>query len=130
LGRMLRRSPKIKQVYYLYIGESSEDRELAFGLNTTGANVPLITLRYVNRAFIHTGFERLRETVMEYVLQRKHDHGLIFAINQNLDRALLHGDFLLSESICRENLSTGRSVAERNYWASVLYIVLARLGKL
>ncbi|MCL2153425.1 MAG: DEAD/DEAH box helicase family protein [Oscillospiraceae bacterium] len=130
LGRILRRSPKIKQIFYLYIGESSEDRELAVGLDTTGANVPLITLRYINGAFIHTGYERLRETVMEYVIQRKHDTGLIRAITQNLDRALLRGDFLLSESICRENQSIGRSVEERNYWASVLYVVLARLGKL
>ena len=130
LGRMLRRSKSIKQIYYLYIDGSSEDRELVFGLNAIGSTVPLITLSYLGGAFIHTEYERLRENVLEHVFHRRRDPALLGALDKNLDLALLRGDFLLSETICRENFSKARSIRERNYWASVLYVILMRLGKL
>jgi hypothetical protein len=55
---------------------------------------------------------------------------MLEALDQNIDRVLLRGDFLLSEPACRENLQASRSVSQRNYWASVLYIIHARLDKL
>jgi len=130
MGRVLRRSKKIKQVFYLYVGRSTEDRELALGLNAVGSTLPIITLRYMSGAFIHTEYERLRKNVLEYVFQRRHDPELLNALDQNLDLALIRGDFLLPETICRENIQKGDSIAERNYWTSVLYAALARLGKL
>ena len=130
LGRMLRLSKKVKQIFYLYVGESSEDSELVFGLNTVANAVPLITLRYLGGIFVHSEYERLREQVLEHVYNRRYDPKLLDALDQNLDRALLRGDFLLQESVCRDNFRTARYISERNYWASVLYIILARLGRL
>ena len=130
LGRMLRRSKNIKQIYYLYVGESSEDGDPSFGLKSETGSFPLITLRYLSGAFIHTEYEKLRERVLEYVSARKNDPGLLNAIDRNLDQALLSGDFLLSESDCADNIKNARSVQERNYWASALYIILERAGKL
>ena len=130
LGRMLRRSETIKQIFYLYIGESTEDGDPSFGLNAAAGDFPIITLRYKNGAFIHTEYEKLRERVLEYVSGRKNNPELLRAINQNLDQALLCGDFLISEPDCMENIRNARSVQERNYWTSALYIILERKGKL
>jgi len=130
LGRMLRHSKRIKQIFYLYVGESSEDMEIVLGLNTMQGAVPIITLRHMDGQFIHTEYEKLREHVLEFVYNRKYDPNLANALDQNLDRALLRGDFLLSESICRENIQSSSYITERNYWASVLYIILARSGRL
>ena len=130
LGRMLRLSKKVKQIFYLYIGQSSEDSELVRGLNATGSRIPLITLRYLKGLFIHTEYERLREHVLGHVYRKRNDAALLDILDKNLGQVLLRGDFLFSESKCRENIQRGNTVAERNYWVSVLYIVLARMGKL
>ena len=130
LGRMLRHSKEIKRIYYLYIGGSSEDSELVIGLRTLENNIPFIALRYSNGSFIHNEYERLRRNVLEHVSNHRYDQKMLEALDQNIDRALLRGDFLLSETACRENLQMARTKTERNYWASVLYIIHARLGKL
>ena len=130
LGRMLRHSKEIKRIYYLYIGESSEDCELVNGLGTLDNCVPIVTLRYTSGAFIHSGYEKLRNKVLEYVSVRALSTKLLEAMDRNIDRALMRGDFLLSESVCRENLLESKSVAQRNYWTSVLYVIHARMGKL
>jgi superfamily II DNA or RNA helicase len=130
LGRMLRRSNEIKRVYYLYIGESNEDSELVFGLRTMENKIPLIALHFREGTYIHPEYERLREKALDYVLRRRHDADLLGAINKNLDRTLLRGDFLVSEQKCRENLLSSRTIAERNYWTSTLYLILARLDRL
>ena len=130
LGRMLRHSKEIKRIYYLYIGESSEDSELVHGLGTLENHIPIVTLRYVCGAFIHSEFEKLRNNVLEYVSGRRQNTMMLEVIDRNIDLALLRGDFLLSEPACRANLLTCHSVTQRNYWTSVLYIIHARLGKL
>ena len=130
LGRMLRRSKEIKRIYYLYIGESNEDSELVFGLRTMANTVPMITLRYRAGSFVHSEYERLRESVFKFISRRRNDCKLMEAVNKNLDLALLRGDLLLHEQTCRENIQAGRTVAERNYWVCVLYMILARQGKL
>ena len=130
LGRMLRRSKDVKRIYYLYIENSSEERELVLGLNTLENSVPLIALRYRDGAFYHAEYERLRGKALEYMSDHSHSPRLRDALSQNIGRALIRGDFLLSEPACRENLRLAGSVAERNYWTSVLYIILARLDKL
>ena len=130
LGRMLRHSKEIKRIYYLYIDESSEDRELVLGLRTLENNIPFIALRYCKGSFVHNEYERLRGNVLEYVSGHRYDPKLLEALDQNIDRALLRGDFLLSETVCRENLQASGTTAERNYWTSVLYTIHARLGKL
>lgn len=130
LGRMLRHSKEIKRIYYLYIGESSEDSELVFGLRTFENNIPVIALRFLKQAFYHPEYERLRESVLDFVGNRRCDPKLLGAIDQNIDRALIRGDFLLSEQACRDHLNASRSNAERNYWVSVLYVILSRLDKL
>jgi superfamily II DNA or RNA helicase len=128
LGRMLRRSKDVKRIYYLYIGESNEDCELVYGLRTIENSVPFIALNYFQEAFIHPEYERLRKEVLDYISRRKKDPALHNAINKNLDQALLRGDFLVSESACRENLRLSKTVTERNYWTSVLYFIHARSG--
>ena len=130
LGRILRQSDKIKQIYYLYIGESSEDGDPTYGFDASEGGAPLITLRYKNGAFIHSEYEKLRANVLEYARKQKNDADLLNAINRNLNRALLRGDFLVSESQCMDNIKNGRNIVERNYWTSVLYAILARQGKL
>ena len=130
LGRMLRHSREIKRIYYLYIGESSEDSELVHGLGALENNVPIVTLRYICGTFIHSEYEKLRNKVLEYVSGRRQNTKLLEVMDRNIDRALLRGDFLLSEPACRENLIASHSVAQRNYWTSVLYVIQARLGKL
>ena len=89
-------------------------------MNDTDNRIPVITLRYRDGAFIHTEYERLRDSIMEYVNSRRNDPILLTAINRYLGRELLRGDFLLSESICRENLQATRAISQRNYWTSVL----------
>ena len=130
LGRMLRHSKEIKRIYYLYIKQSSEDSELVLGLRTIENNIPLIVLRYLRGAFIHSEYERLRRIVLEYVSKHRYDPSLLDILDQNIDLALLRGDFLLSEPACRENLHASRTMQERNYWTSVLYVIHARLGRL
>ena len=130
LGRMLRHSKEIKRIYYLYIGKSMEDSELVYGLRTLTNSIPLIGLRYIDGAFVHTEYEKLRSNVLEFVSEHRHDPKLPGALCRNIDRALLRGDFLFSESVCRENIQAARSMQERNYWTSVLYVILARLGRL
>jgi superfamily II DNA or RNA helicase len=130
LGRMLRRSKEIKRIYYLYIGESNEDSDLVYGLRTMESSVPMIALHYREGAFIHPLYEKLREKALDHVSRRGHGCGLLDAIDKNLNKALLRGDFLASEQACRENLASSHAIAERNYWASALYLILARLGRL
>jgi len=130
LGRILRHSKEVKRIYYLYIGESSEDSELVHGLGTFEKHIPVVTLRYIGGAFIHTEYEKLRNNVLEYVSERRQNARLLEAMDRNIDRALLRGDFLLSEPACRENLLASHTVEQRNYWTSVLYVIHARLGKL
>jgi len=130
LGRILRHSKEIKRIYFLYIGQSSEDKELVLGLRTLENDVPLIALGCREGAFVHPEYERLRGIVQEYVTSRTHDPKLIGALNQNIDKALLRGDFLLSEPQCKDNIRATRNIAEKNYWTSALYVILARLGKL
>jgi len=117
-------------VYALYIDESSEDSELVIGLRTLENNIPFIALRYCNRSFIHNEYERLRRNVLEYVSGHRYDRKMLEELDKNIDRALLRGDFLLSETTCMENLHASLAMAERNYWTSVLYTIHARLGKL
>jgi len=90
----------------------------------------MLALRFLKGAFFHPEYERLRESVFNFVLHRRHDPELLDAIDKNLDRALLRGDFLLAEQSCREHLQASHTVTVRNYWVSVLYAILARLGKL
>jgi len=130
LGRVLRRSKEIKRIYYQYIGDSREDSELVQGLRTLEHSVPYISLRYHKSEFFHQEYERLRKSVLKYVELRRNDPELLRALNKNISRALLRGDFLLNEQACWENLNNSRSITERNYWKSVLYVVLARLDKL
>jgi len=130
LGRMLRHSKEIKRIYYLYMDESSEDNELVHGLNVLKNDVPLIDLVYNERTFLHTEYEKLRESVLHFVSSRRHNTDLLDALSQNIDKVLLRGDFLLPETVCRENLHISRSIEERNYWVSALYVILARHGKL
>jgi len=130
LGRMLRHSKEIKRIYYLYIGESSEDSELVLGLKPLENNVPLIALGCAEGTFLHPEYERLRKIVLKYGSSRGYTAELLNALSHNIDLALVRGDFLMSEPDCRENLRSCGKVAERNYWTSVLYVVLARLGKL
>gem|GEM_PF-614950 len=126
LGRMLRQSVDFKRIYYLYVGDSVEDGDPTYGLRVAGADVPVITLRYRDGAFVHTEYEDLRNHVRDYVLSKKLDIGLMGALDKNMSLALLRGDFMLSEQRCRDNHQKSRSVQERNYWASVLHIILAR----
>lgn len=130
LGRILRRSKEIKRIYYLYIGESNEDSELVFGLRTMENAVPVITLRCNDGTFIHSEYEKLRKTVLEHVSDRRNEPEMLSVLGKNIDRALVRGDFLLKEQTCRENICASGSTAERNYWVSVLYVVLARRGRL
>jgi len=127
---MLRRSKEIKRIYYLYISESSEDSELVHGLGTLENHIPIVTLRYIDGAFIHSEYEKLRNNVLEYVSGRRQNTKMLAVMDRNIDLALLRCDFLLSESACRENLLASHSVAQRNYWTSVLYVIHARMGKL
>lgn len=130
IGRMLRHSKEIKRIYYLYIGESNEDGELVLGLRTLTNAVPTITLRYRGGLFVHTEYKRLRDAVLGFVSARRDEPVLVEAMRGNLDKALLRGDFLVHEQTCRDNIQASRSVAERNYWVSVLYLILARQGRL
>jgi superfamily II DNA or RNA helicase len=130
LGRMLRHSKDIKRIYYLYVEQSNEDREFVFGLGTMANNIPMVALHYNKKTFTHLAYEAYRDEVLEFVSKRRTDPDLLYAINYNIDHALIRGDFLFSESICTDNISASRSVSERNYWVSVLYIILARKGKL
>ena len=130
LGRMLRLSKEIKRIYYLYIGDSREDSELVRGLSTFENNIPLIALYYKRGKFIHSEYERLRNNVLEYVSEHRYDPELLDTLDKNIDRALLRGDFLLPEQMCREHLLTSHTMSERNYWISVLYVIHARLDKL
>ena len=127
---MLRRSGDVKKIYYLYIGDSNEDSELVYGLRTLSNAVPIITLRYLSGAFVHTQYEKLRGVVLDFVLQRKDDPRLLEVFNANLDRALLRGDFLMQEAACKECMQKSQSVTERNYWVCVLYAIHARTGRL
>jgi len=126
LGRILRRSKEIKRIYYLYIRESSEDSELVFGLRSDELNIPIIALHCNRGVFYHPFYEKLRTSVLEFVKSRRYDPPLLDAISVNIDRALVRGDFMLTEKACREHLNDSISTAERNYWASVLYVILAR----
>jgi len=130
LGRMLRRSDEIKRIYFLYIGESSEDRELMFGLKALEINLPVIALYYYKDKMVNAEYEKLREQVLQYVSSNRNNPELLRVLNKNLDLVLLRGDFLMQEPVCREKLSAVNTVIERNYWASALYVILARLGKL
>jgi superfamily II DNA or RNA helicase len=130
MGRLLRRSNDIKRIYYLYIEQSSEDKEFVYGLNNMESIVPLVALRYKESTFFHSAYESLRKKVLEFVLERRHDLDLLHIIDQNINYALLRGDFLFSESVCRDNIKSSQSGLERNYWVSVLYVILARKEKL
>jgi len=130
IGRMLRFSKEIKRIYFLHIAESSEDIELALGLSSLESSVPLVALHYKEQAFVHSEYERLREVVIDFVQERKRDKKLISVLNQNINLALLRGDFLVNETTCAENIKKSTSNTERNYWISVLYVIYARLGKL
>ena len=130
LGRMLRHSREIKRIYFLYIGDSSEEHELMLGLKPLGRSVPFITLRYQGNAYRHTEYEKLRSRVLEFISSHRNDPGLIAAMDKHIDRALLRGDFLFSEQSCRDFIRESRKTTERNYWVTVLYIILARLDKL
>jgi len=130
IGRMLRFSKEIKRIYFLHIAESSEDVELSLGLSALESSVPLIALHYKEQAFVHPEYERLRRIVIDFVQERKRDKKLISVLKQNINLALLRGDFLVNETTCAENIQKSTSNTERNYWISVLYIIHARLGKL
>ena len=130
LGRLLRRSGDIKRIYYLYIRDTMEDGEFINGLDALVEEVPLLMLDYDDptETFFHEEFEDLRNQVLTYVQSRRDDEQMLQAISRNLDLALLRGDFLLPEAVCRKHIRT--SAKDRNYWVSVLYAVLARSGKL
>ena len=130
LGRILRRSKEIKRIYYLCIGESSEDSELLIGLNAPGDQLPVLALEYQKGVFHHPEYQRLRETVLQHVAARKNNPALLAALDGYLSRALIRGDFLLPEPVCREHLKAARSGAQRNYWTAVLYAALAARGRL
>jgi len=130
MGRILRHSTDIKRIYCLYIGQSSEANEFLTGLSSFSNSVPVISLRYHNNAFIHTEYENLRTIVCKYVSSRRRDPEMLNALNRNIDLALLRGDFLLTESVCREKRKASLTIIQRNYWTSVLYILHARKGKL
>lgn len=128
VGRLLRHSRNIKLIYYLYIDAAREEEELILGLDTLKDAASAISLHYRNGALVNEDYETLRDRVNVFLQKNNTDEPLRKAINRNLDLALARGDFLLPEQVCRER---HRSSAEgRNYWASVLYAVLARSGKL
>jgi superfamily II DNA or RNA helicase len=73
MGRLLRRSNDIKRIYYLYIEQSSEDREFTFGLSNMESIVPVVALRYKESTFFHSAYEILRKKVLDFVLEHRHD---------------------------------------------------------
>jgi hypothetical protein len=78
--------------------------------------------------FSHPGYKKLCKKVIDYGISRNYEPEQLNALKAKLDIALLRGDFLLPEKTCREKLSALPS--ERNYWAAVLHVALARLGKI
>ena len=130
LGRLLRRSKEIKRVYYLYMGDSHEDRELVVGLEALCDDVPMVSLSYRGEMFRNSEYEKLRERVLTEAAARGAGRETLNALYHNMERVLPRGDFLLPEQACREKLRACLPTKERNYWTSVLYAILARVGNL
>ena len=130
LGRMLRLSDDIKRIYFLFIKESSEDRELLAKLTAPEDNVPLIEFSYFGGIFASGETEELRINVLSFVKNRRNSPQLLNALDQYMDRAFIRGDYLLAEPVCRENIKNSQSSCAGNYWKAVLYLVLAKEGRL
>ena len=130
IGRMLRLSGEVKKIYFLYLAQSNEDAALKMGLGTVANAVPLIGLRYFEGLFLHSEYTRLQDAVLGYVSSRRQDAAMLSDLDDNINLALVRGDFLVKESVCLERINSGKSVSERNYWVSVLYVIYARKGKL
>lgn len=135
LGRILRRSRnnRIASLYYLYIGSSNEERELLSGINQElSGRVPLLDLDYdqQTQTFIHPAYQIIADKVQNYCLYRGWNTTIISEIKRNLELAKLNCDWWTSEIICRANIESAATRAERNYWISILLLVQANLNRL
>ena len=124
MGRILRKSDDIKRIYFLSVVQSNEDMELSFGLNTLGNAVPIIECFYKNGTINVLGkYQNLQKKVLDSFDIKESSSDMLRLLKKNINTALVRGDFLLSEDICREHINTSKSKNEKNYWITVLHMV-------
>lgn len=131
LGRLLRRSGGTKRLFYIYVSQSSEDRELLAGMTDTFSGiVPMMNLDFEENRIRYDEYEKLCANVLAYVGRVVTEPGVIAELRRNLELGAVRLDWWLSESECRNRIVAAKTVSDRNYWKSVLYVILERLGKL
>jgi superfamily II DNA or RNA helicase len=120
IGRILRRCGKggTKNVYYLYVCESSEED----GLVTAEVyrDVPVLDLTFdCADGFWCDAFEETFARVLDGAAQKGASAEILNELYRNLKRMLIRGDTRCSRQQCLENIERAPSVAERNYWIAV-----------
>lgn len=135
LGRILRQSGKKQtaRLYYLYIDSSNEEQDLLSDISHDLSGViPILDLEYNQdtQTFIHSAYQNLANRVLAYTQLKDWSQEIIAEITRNLERGKLGCDWWLSNQDCRLKIQNASSRTERNYWVSMLLLILASHGRL
>ncbi len=131
LGRILRKSKKIKKLYYLFVENSNEDTALLSDMNDSMTGiVPMLYGRFNDGAFHNEHYEVLMRQVILHMEKSALNSKIISTLQQNLELGLIRCDWWMAENDCRSCIELARSKEERNYYIAMLYVILARLDKL
>lgn len=131
LGRLLRRSGGTKRLFYIYVSQSSEDRELLAGMTDTFSGiVPMMNLSFEENRIRYDEYEKLCANVMAHVGRVITEPRVLAEFRRNLEIGVVRLDWWMSENECRVKIDAAKTARGRNYWKSVLYVILEKLGKL
>ncbi len=128
LGRVLRKSDTshMKSVYYLHIGDSTEEDELLSNENSNdnGNIVLTFNLRFLNgeNDFENPEYDLRCHKLLEQLIENETPPKILDEVVYNLKLGAVRTDWLLSKAECRKRIKNSTSASERNY-----FIVVKRL---
>lgn len=135
IGRVLRKNGgnPVKSIYYLYIGSYYDYVEEHEAIpNTSHDNYSRKSdLRYTFSEngcsdFISDEYDIVCEAVINQLTEKETPSVIIDEVKDNFKLGVIRNDWRLSEAECRAKIEASKNASEKNYWISMLKLIIAK----
>ena len=123
VGRVLRKTGgnEKKSIYYMYIGDSIEEREMIPG----DKNSRKFELHYKTSGFTSEEYDYLCETALCRLIQNNTPSAILDEVKNNFKLGVIKSDWRRKEAECRAMIEKSLTVREKNYWICMLKLAEA-----
>ena len=134
VGRVLRKigGNQIKSIYYMYIGDffnSIEECEVIpndkFDKNNKNSHTFNLSYNSVKNDFICDEYDLLCKSALKRLGENKTLSVILDEVKNNFKFGIIKSDWKLSEAECRAKIEESKNTSEKNYWISMLKIIVA-----